>query len=449
MALSRVDSTTNNNTLTNVNTVTSVTTALPFATCSGSADFEEGSSQYLQASDSVPTSVTGNFTIAFWVKFESLPDDTWRGFVGKGADGSTLSYQIRHLRLGGVGKLKIDISGTGADYARVAWNWDPSTGVWYHIAVNCTIANANSSKFIWYLNGSSQGNGTVELNDTVSSIYDSAQGLRIGQASQPMDGQIADVRLYNSVITDFTNRSEYISPATSGLQANWRLGEEGTLILQPVAGANSPVDGYVERNGVNETFGTIRAGAGVSASATTANQINAGLYASATTDQFARMIRSFFCFDTSVLPDTATITAATFSFVATAKFNEIGSPAVHLAGGTLGSTADVTTSDYGGIARTTFGNIAYASITADASTYNAITLNSDGLAAISKTGITTFSNQTDWDINNNFTGAWSSGGGSQVSIYYADQGITVAPKLTITYTEGSSGPRKLAMMGVG
>lgn len=206
-----------------------------------------------------------------------------------------------------------------------------------------------------------------------------------------------------------------------------------TLTVYPAAGANSPVDGYVERNAVDEAFGTIRAGAGVSASPTVANQINVGLYASSTSNQYARMIRSFFCFDTSPLTANASISAAVFSLVCNAKFNEIGSPAIHVAGGSLASTANVTTSDYGNISRTSFGSIAYASVNSDGSTYNDITLNGDGIAAISLTGITDFSNQTDWDINNSFTGAWSSGGGSQFSIYYADQGAS-QPKLVVTYT---------------
>ncbi len=224
------DNTANANTLTNVNGPTLVTTDLPFGTATGAAKFDEAFGQYLQASDSAPTSVTGDFTLAYWVKFESIPDDTWRGMVGKGSDGSTLSYQTRFLRLSGTNYVKIDVSSNGTNDARVYWNHTPTPGTWYHYAFSCTIANANSSKFVFYVNGSSQGNGTVEINDSVSSVYDSAQGLRIGAASQFMHGQIADVRLYNSVISDFTNRSEYISGATSGLQADWQLGEEVTSI---------------------------------------------------------------------------------------------------------------------------------------------------------------------------------------------------------------------------
>src|SRR5688572_20225406 len=53
------------------------------------------------------------------------------------------------------------------------------------------------------------------------------------------------------------------------VQPSWNVGFD-TLTVYPAAGANSPVDGRVYRGAVDETFGTIIAGAGSTAVATDA-----------------------------------------------------------------------------------------------------------------------------------------------------------------------------------
>ena len=66
-----------------------------------------------------------------------------------------------------------------------------------------------------------------------------------------------------------------------------------TTTVYPAAGAVSPVDGNARREGVDEVFGTIRAGAGTAASATEAELTSPYLAGSATADQFQRLLRSF------------------------------------------------------------------------------------------------------------------------------------------------------------
>lgn len=210
-----------------------------------------------------------------------------------------------------------------------------------------------------------------------------------------------------------------------------------TLTAYPAAGDSSPIDGLVGRSGVNETFSTIRSGAGTLKSTGSSNNNFAYLAGSATTNQFASLLRSIFCFDTSSITSTPTITQAIFSLFGQSKDNGLGSPDLHVAGATPASTSTLANSDYGQCQTTSFGSVAYASFSTSA--YNDITLNASGISNISKTGISKFSAQTSWDINNSFTGTWGSGAEGFLGGNYADQaGTTQDPKLVVTYSTSVS-----------
>lgn len=206
-----------------------------------------------------------------------------------------------------------------------------------------------------------------------------------------------------------------------------------TLTVYPVAGSNSPVDGYATRSSVNESFATIRAGAGTAGVTTSPTAVLAELISHSVTDEYFALYRGFFCFDTSALTAPAVISSASLSLFGTGKGDALGTPDLHIAGAALASTADVTASDFVNISRTTFGNVTYASFSTLA--YNAISLNASGIAAISKTGITQFSAQLSWDLNNSFTGVWDASNISYFQGKYADTtGTTNDPMLVVTYT---------------
>lgn len=210
-----------------------------------------------------------------------------------------------------------------------------------------------------------------------------------------------------------------------------------TVTLYPAVGAASPVDGLVQRTGVNQTFANIRSGAG-NASNVTNTSDSVYLYASSTSNQFAGLNRLIFCFDTSSIPDGATITSATLSLFGASKSNTLGgSPALHIAGATPASSSTLANSDYGQCQAVSFGSISYASFTS--SGYNDIALNASGIASIDKTGISKFSAQSSWDVLNSFTGSWSSGASLDFRIDLEDISVPIgnnsqSPKLTIDYT---------------
>jgi len=214
-----------------------------------------------------------------------------------------------------------------------------------------------------------------------------------------------------------------------------------TLTAYPDAGdpGTTTIDGVVQRSGVNETFGTIRGGAGTLATNATDFLFTAQLDATGTTNQYGRLRRSIALFDTSSLTTSASISSATIGAYGWSKTNALGSADWHVGSATPASNTTLAASDYGNCGTISFGSIAYASFST--SGYNDITLDSNGLGNISKTGVSKFSFQLSWDINNSFTGSWANSAISNFDNYSADQaGTTNDPKLVVTYTTSTNYP---------
>ena len=156
---------------------------------------------------------------------------------------------------------------------------------------------------------------------------------------------------------------------------------------------------------------------------------------------FSTRIRSFFLFDTSALPDTDTISSASFSVYGTAK-SDVGSknPTIILYATTPSSNTAPVSADYLQFGSTDLSDsIAYAAFSTTA--YNDLTLNATGIAAISKTGVSKFG--LDWANPANTTNDASS-----VSGYYADQtGTANDPKLVVVHS-AAGGANHWLLMGV-
>ena len=220
---------------------------------------------------------------------------------------------------------------------------------------------------------------------------------------------------------------------------NIQAAQAATLTVYPDPDAETTsVDGRVERVPTTETFATIRAGAGTTAYS---NQMSGllNLSSSATLDEFDALGRVFTLFDTSALGSGVTITSAIISFDSggTGSSDGFGSAVAHVAGSTPASNTDLVAADFTQIQRTSFGSISFASWSG--SGYNNITLNASGLSNISKTGVSKFSAQLAWDLNNSFTGTWAANIASEVVIIFAETaGTTTDPKLAVTYTPPSA-----------
>ncbi len=219
----------------------------------------------------------------------------------------------------------------------------------------------------------------------------------------------------------------------NNFEPTWNLGFD-TLTVYPAAGATSPVDGRVGRDGVDEAFSTIIGGAGNSSDALSASQWFMYLGASSTTNQFIRNWRSIFLFDTSGLTSAAIISAATLSLEGNAKLNEHGgSPTFEVVASTPAANDNLANADYGQLGAVSFSSMAYASFSIAG--YNDFSLNASGIANISKTGISKFGCKNGWDLAGSFGGTWGATNVLSFTGYFADQtGTTSDPKLVVTYT---------------
>lgn len=208
--------------------------------------------------------------------------------------------------------------------------------------------------------------------------------------------------------------------------------------IYPVAGANSPVDGYVARNAVNEIFSTIRAGAGTTSNVTGSSDVGmAQITSTATSNQYGDFSRGIFCWDTSSLSG-GTVLTTIVSIANDRKLNGNGDTGLEfdLVAATPAATNALANSDYGQLGTTVFASVSYASVTAEA--YSDFTCDANGIANVSTSDITKFGLRMNWDTDNSFGGTWASGATTGFYGYMADNtGTTYDPKLVVTYTPSS------------
>lgn len=210
-----------------------------------------------------------------------------------------------------------------------------------------------------------------------------------------------------------------------------------TTSFRPDADPESTTfDGYITRSSVSEGWSTIRGGAGNFGEDNNTDYFFAYWLATASSNQWDTIARGIFLFDTSAISTDATITAASFKFYCTGKTAPSDATAskreLELVASAPASNTAISNADYATIGSTSFGAIAYASITASA--INTITLNGSGLSNITKGGVSKFGTRSGADLDNDAP-TWASG--DQYIVYgaFADNsGTTNDPTLEVTYS---------------
>lgn len=216
-----------------------------------------------------------------------------------------------------------------------------------------------------------------------------------------------------------------------------------TSTFFPAAGANSPVDGEVIRNGQDVIWSTLRSGAGNASSDTGAEIDISHVDANATTNQYRGIERGIFLYDTSAIDDADAIDSATLSLYVTVKTNDhSGEASVNSASVIVASTPAsdnaLVDADYSQLGSTDFGRTQkQADLTLNA--YEDVALNSSGLSNISKTGLSKFGATSGWDFDNldphNNGIIWASGGMQRIQVSSADvAGTTQDPKLVVEHS---------------
>lgn len=193
------------------------------------------SSQDVRITDAsqVGLDFTGNHTIELWLQAVTAPgtDVTYRIVNKNDTTGENRGYDLNYADASGVKRFLYAISADGTSSNRVvrALNTTLKAGVWYHFAITCTIANANSTKFVFWLNGVSQGNGSDPGFDagTVNAIFNNTAPFIVGnQLTNPAPANIKvnNLAVYNSVLSDaLIKASATDKTGRTGLQGWWKF----------------------------------------------------------------------------------------------------------------------------------------------------------------------------------------------------------------------------------
>ncbi len=215
-----------------------------------------------------------------------------------------------------------------------------------------------------------------------------------------------------------------------------------TATFNPVAGANSPVDGQVTNDRV-ASFATVRSGAtGTSASPSESTAQFMGGYADASERQIQR---APFLFNLTGLPAGATISSATFSIYVTSVNNGANTwpgsnTYLALIKSSLASTANVTTSDFDlshwDMSAKHATDLQWSSLTTNNQYYD-WALNSTGITYLNSVigTIASFGivNGNDYD-----NVAYTNGTNFGFSCNFADAGSN-KPQLVVTYSVPATG----------
>ncbi len=196
------------------------------------------------------------------------------------------------------------------------------------------------------------------------------------------------------------------------------------------------LDGYVSRRNVAESWATLVAGAGNEVNSTNATDFVAETDGTTGTGNFSSLVRGVTLFDTSAIPSNATISSASITFYGYNQSNDLSIAPLDFVSNTITSTSSFQNSDYNvaNWGSTVFASSTYANLHIGTSTANVFTLNTSGVANITKGGISKFGFRWDNDISGTAP-TWVNGGYSYLRVYMSDSvGTSTDPYLTVTYT---------------
>lgn len=200
-------------------------------------------------------------------------------------------------------------------------------------------------------------------------------------------------------------------------------------------------DTAVSRDGVNEAFGTIRAGAGNLTENGVTQSAPGQLVSTSTSNQYGTISRGGFIFNPSAagLPASATVTAITFSLYVVSKMDNFNQN-VGLVQFSPATPATPVNSDYGNFGTTRWANSDLDITSITTSAYNSWTMNATAIAALQAvvaSGNFIVGTRLSSDLDNSAP-TWSSSlNGRIVTGMVANADSAKRPKLDITYTTTS------------
>jgi len=199
------------------------------------------------------------------------------------------------------------------------------------------------------------------------------------------------------------------------------------------------VDGAVQRHGVVEPWATITTGVGT-ASGYGGDSLSIYAQCSVTpnTDNWTLIARSLTVFDTSLIPDVATVTEAIFSVYGNVKLDQTGAtPDLNIYGTSSTSNITVVNTDYENALAVPFCDVpvTYAGFNIGVpGVANSWILNTDGLAAVDVTGVTRLViRNANYDASG-VAPSWITDKVWYLIPWSADKGPGYKPTLVVSYT---------------
>jgi hypothetical protein len=181
------------------------------------------------------------------------------------------------------------------------------------------------------------------------------------------------------------------------------------------------LDGYIGTN-PKETFAlAVNAESG-----DWVDSAEAGVMNGVDNDGGYQAVRGYYVFNTTSIPDTATITSAMVSLRGSYQVYIYGNGTLNVYSSNPTSMTVLATSDYNHIGNTPFSTTISATVFSTAA-YNDFVLNAAGKTAINATGFTMFSTR----INQDVAGVYNNS--TRIDVW-SSEAETGNPKLTVTYS---------------
>lgn len=197
------------------------------------------------------------------------------------------------------------------------------------------------------------------------------------------------------------------------------------------------VDGYAtQQSSSGDTWTTIRNASGNLFNDSSVAVSCGMVYASSNYNVFKQCDRGIFLFDTSAIPDDATVSISYIMLYGLSNTNGLGLTSnLMLCSSNPSSNIGLAATDYTTLGTTSFGNGGDLSGWATGA-YNTINLNASGIAVINKTGVTKLGTREGYYDALNGIPPWVSGAYSRWMAYSAEQGTGYKPRLTVIYSSG-------------
>jgi hypothetical protein len=208
----------------------------------GSLDFD-GSNDYINFGHKTPLNLTTKGTLSAWVKFNSVPPNTYAYIVGKsnGGNADTTCYGIS--RDSGSGKFFLWISDNADQDLAYTSTSSWTAGTWYYFT---GVWKGAGSTMQMYVNGAANG---ASLSETNNAQVDVTQDLHTGcgfdsacYSSSALNGVIDEVRVSSInrtpewIATEYANQNSSSTFSTVEKEQHYVCSPTGPYYVQSRSG---------------------------------------------------------------------------------------------------------------------------------------------------------------------------------------------------------------------